>query len=201
MASRTKKITDTTNTNLTEENKQITEEIVKAESVEATNETTKTIEEKKEKLKRRRERDPHDLISVRNNTQGQLIYISKKTMGYTIIWDEYNSEEYIEYGELMSMRNTAQRFFQDNWIMIDDIDVLEDLAVMKYYEATLGIDNLDNLFKRSPQELEAILIKLPKGMQVNIAQRAREMKDNDELYDTRIIKTLENTLDIDLTTI
>jgi hypothetical protein len=180
--------------------KNIEKNIVKEEKVEVID-TTEVKVVNKQIIKKRRQRDVHELILVRNNTRGTLVYISKKTMGYTIIWDQYGDEEYVEYGELMSMRNTASRFFQDNWVMIDDIEILEDLNVMKYYEVTLGIDNLDNLFKKSPQELEAILVKLPKGMKDNIAQRAREMKDNDELYDTRIIKALENALDIDLTTI
>ena len=57
-----------------------------------------------------------------------------------IIWDAYNSVEYVELAELVAMRNSARRFYEDNWIVLEDTDeytaiqLYEFLKVSKYYD-------------------------------------------------------------------
>ena len=110
--------------------------------------------EYEEKLKAAKEELKSNAIEIQNtakipldtvvpvvcNVIGGAIYKSAKTIGYTIDWDAYGSVEYVELSELVSMRNTARRFFEDNWIVLEDtenftaVQLYDFLRVTKYYE-------------------------------------------------------------------
>ena len=80
------------------------------------------------------------MVTVVCNTIGGATYISKKASGYIVEWEDFGSEEYMELGELVAMRNTDRRFFEDNWITLEDTDeydamqLYEFLKVAKYYK-------------------------------------------------------------------
>ena len=74
----------------------------------------------------RRKQIPLDtMVACTNLFPGTLIYISRKQNGYEITWENQGDVDYLELGELVSMRNSQRAFFEKNWIGIDDDDILD----------------------------------------------------------------------------
>lgn len=142
------------------------------------------------------------LIPVTSNYKGKLTYISSRISGYTIKWDEFGSTEYVELSELVSMRNSARRFYEDNWIIIEDIDnfsaiqIYDFLKVGKYYENVYTPENIDSLFEQSPAEILRIVSTFSKGMKDTVAMHAKEKIDTRELDSKNKIEALSEGLGI-----
>ena len=63
--------------------------------------------------KKARKRDMDELISVVCITNTPLVYVSKNQVGYRVDWGGFLEENWIEYRELINMRN-SQRAFLNN---------------------------------------------------------------------------------------
>lgn len=193
--------------------------MAKKESKEVENKddkkTTKTTKKEKESEKKSEEkdiidnlvknttkitnsesRDMNEMISVISIVDSKLIYNSKAQQGYRIEWGEFLEENWIEYKELIAMRNTQKTFFERPWV-ICEMDVLEDLRVSQYYKNLIDIENLDSVFEKSPDELESILTKVPKGIQELIISRACTLIENKELDSLNLIETIKRVCKID----
>lgn len=142
------------------------------------------------------------IIPVTSNFEGLLYFESKKTMGYSVEWDAYGSTEYIELSELVGMRNSYRRFFEDNWIIVEDTDdysageIYSFLKVEKYYRNVLTPDNIDELFKKEPKEVIKIVSTLSNGMKDIIKTKAKVMYDDKKLDSNKMIEALEAALNI-----
>lgn len=144
------------------------------------------------------------MITVVCNTIGGATYISKKASGYIVEWEDFGSEEYMELGELVAMRNTDRRFFEDNWITLEDTDeydamqLYEFLKVAKYYKNVFTSRNIDDLFSYSKEKIIKTISTLSRGMKETIAVRAKQKLDEDTL-DRNIVETLESALGFQFT--
>lgn len=144
------------------------------------------------------------IVPVICNTIGGAFYSSKKIMGYTVEWDDIGSVEYMELGELSSMKNTDKRFFEDNWIVFDDTEdftateLYDFLKVSKYYKNILTPENIDEVFTYSKDKLVKTISTLSRGMKETIAVRAKQKMDENTL-DKNIIDVLESSLGIQFT--
>lgn len=139
--------------------------------------------------------DPDDYVSVRNNTMGTLIYISSRQMGYNVTWDEFGDEEMIKFGELQAMRNSQKRFFTDNWIFIDDPEILRALGVEKYYENAVNPNNIKQLFDLPVSSMVDKIKKMTDGMKDCVKRKAVEMYYSGELDSVNKMKALEQVFD------
>ncbi len=146
----------------------------------------------------RHQRDMNELIRVVCITNAPLVYESRSQLGYRVYWDGYLSEAWMEYKELINMRNTYRAFFERPWI-ICDWDVLEDLRVEQYYKNIIDLENLDDVFKKTPKELEKTLKEIPDGIKALIVDRAFELRREKRLDSLSVIETIEKTLNVDLT--
>lgn len=141
------------------------------------------------------------IVPVVCNTVGGAIYSSKKIMGYQIEWDDIGSVEYMELGELASMRNTDRRFFEDNWIVLEDTEeytamqLYDFLKVSKYYKNVFTPESIDEIFTYSKDKIIKTISTLSKGLKETIAARAKQ-KLNEDTLDKNIIDTLETALNI-----
>ncbi|AZV43720.1 hypothetical protein BAOM_3111 [Peribacillus asahii] len=163
-----------------------------------TEEVVETVEVKEEKqVKRKKQVDLDILVSCRNVTDGLLVYVSKKT-GLETIWSEYDAEEMLTVGELLTMKASQPKFLKEPWLIIDDEDVAEHLGLTKMYEDLVEIEDLDEFFESPVSEMEQVLTKLPKGLKETVSIRARKKIEDETLYDTRKIRLLEDKLKIDL---
>ena len=172
--------------------------------------------EYEEKLKAAKEELKSNAIEIQNtakipldtvvpvvcNVVGSAIYKSAKTIGYTIDWDAYGSVEYVELSELVSMRNTARRFFEDNWIVLEDtekftsVQLYDFLRVTKYYENAFTPETIDTIFDMNDKEIIRVVSELSKGMKDTIATRAKEKIDAKELDSNKKIEALETALNV-----
>lgn len=164
--------------------------------------TTNKEEEKLTTKNTKATRIPLDtIVTVVCNTIGGATYISKKASGYIVEWEDFGSEEYMELGELVAMRNTDRRFFEDNWIVLEDTDnydavqLYEFLKVAKYYTNVFTSRNIDELFSYSKDKITKTISTLSRGMKETIAVRAKQKLDDNTL-DMNIVDTLEAALGI-----
>lgn len=200
--------TKTTTTKTTEVNTIAKPSVTETENIAvAVNKPTEnTIETVERKDYSKKAKIPKDYdIPVKSNVQGKLTYTSKKT-GYTEEWDEIGMVVFLEYDELVSMRNAHKKFYEDNWILIEDTDdytaeeIYYALNVDKYYKNIAIFETLDDVFNLSVSDIEQIVPTLSAGYKRSIASRAMQLiVDNDERMDsTAKIKALEKALGINL---
>lgn len=190
----------------------IKDEIVEEKKTTTKNETKKTtpkqeVEKAKETVNKitqsvvvpevRKQRDMNEMVSVVCITNTPLIYESKNQIGYRVDWDGFLQENWMEYKELINMRSSQKAFFQEPWI-ICDWDVLVDLKVDQYYKNIIDLENLDELFAKSVEELENTLKIVPVGIKKLIIDRAFELRREKKLDSLSVIEAIEKTLNIDL---
>lgn len=200
--------TKTTTTKTTKANTIAKTSVTETENIAvAVNEPTEnTIETVERKDYSKKAKIPKDYdIPVKSNVQGKLTYTSKKT-GYTEEWDEIGMVVFLEYDELVSMRNAHKKFYEDNWILIEDTEdytaeeIYYALNVDKYYKNIAIFETLDDVFNLGVSDIEQIVPTLSAGYKRSIASRAMQLiVDNDERMDsTAKIKALEKALGINL---
>lgn len=138
------------------------------------------------------------MIECKNGVHGPLIYISSRTAGYMVEWEEFGEVQEIEYGELVAMRGSQPRFFRDNWILIEDADVLKQLGVSQHYRNSLTTENFDEVFHWSASKIRSDVPKMSEGMRDSIRMRAKELMKQDGLDSRAVIKALNDVLHCDL---
>lgn len=158
---------------------------------------TKKTEPKKQ-YKVKKQLDPHTIVNVRNGFDGLLIYKSRHT-GEVYEWAELGDEHDMELQELRSAKaSTDKAFFENNWFVIDDPEVIEFLGIEKYYKDSLKLEDFDTLFDLTPDEVAAKVAKLPKGQRMSVAYRARRLIDEGVIDSIKMINALEKSLGIEL---
>lgn len=171
----------------------------------ATNNTANTVAEEQvepqaEKTRykaKARKLEPHTMVAVRNGFNGKLVYRSSRT-GERFVWDGFGAVLDMELQDLRSAKNSAKGYFENNWFMIDDIDVLEYLGVERMYRNSLSIDNFDEIFKMPPDKMKECIASLPNGQRSSIIYRARQLIDDGVIDSIKVIKTLEESLGVEL---
>ena len=138
------------------------------------------------------------IVDVKNGTHGSLIYHSNRSLGYTVEWSEFGEVQQIEFGELVAMRGSQRRFFEQNWILIEDAEILKKLGVDRYYINALTTDNFDSVFKMSADEIKEKVSKMSDGLKESIRLRAVELIKSGELDSLSAIKALGEVLGCDL---
>lgn len=159
-------------------------------------EIKENVTEAREKISPK-EIDPHQYVVVRNGFQGKLVYTSKRT-GERFVWDDFGSEQEMELMELKNAKNSSKKFFINNWFMFDEGWIIEYLGVRQYYKNALKIDTFDDLFKKSPSEIEKTVSKISDGQKRSVAYRAKELIANGEIDSNKAIAALEKSLGIEL---
>ncbi len=174
-----------------------TKEEIKSEINEQKKETAKRIQKSN--------RIPLDtIVPVVCTNAGGCIYVSKKTMGYTVKWEDIGEIEYMELGELASMKNTDKRFFEDNWVVIEDSDeytamqIYDFLKLSKYYPTAFSPERIDEVLTYSKDKFTKTCSGLSKGLKETIAVRAKKKLDEGTL-DKNILDTIEDVLGVQLT--
>ena len=138
------------------------------------------------------------MVECRNGTAGTLIYKSTLNPGYTVEWEAFGDVQEMEYRELVSMRGNQRRFFEENWILIDDPAIIKKLGVERYYKNSLTTDNFNDVFTMPADEIKKIVPTLPGGTKDAIASEAKKKIETGELDSRSAIKALEDTLSVEL---
>lgn len=138
------------------------------------------------------------MVECRSGCAGNLIYKSKLNPGYVVEWDDFGDVQEMEYRELVSMRGNQRRFFEENWILIDDPAVIKKLGVERYYKNSLTSDDFEDVFTMSADDIKEIVPTLPGGTKDAIASEAKKKIESGELDSRSAIKALEDSLDVEL---
>lgn len=143
--------------------------------------------------------DLNQLIAVRNGYQGRLVYKSPRTHE-KFVWPEFGTEQMIELMELRNAKNTYKKYFINNWFMFDDeyAWVIDYLGMGQYYKYALKIDGFDDVFVKSPSEIEKTVAKLSDGQKKSLSYRARQLIAEGEIDSNKAIAALEKSLGIEL---
>lgn len=171
----------------------------KARTEEITEEAAVTAQEpqKVAPVAARKSFAPDDIVTVRNGFQGMLVYRSSKT-GERFVWDEFGSEQDMEFSELKNARSASKKYFINNWWMFDDPDVVEQLGMTQYYKAALRLDDFDKLFEKTPEQIEKVVSKLSIGQKKSLAYRAKQLVAENKIDSNRAIQALERSLGVEL---
>lgn len=134
-------------------------------------------------------------ILVYNGYYGMLTYKSRRN-GNPLYFQSFGDSDYIQFGELQTMRSTQPAFFQNNWILIDDDDVLDALGVRKYYENSLRIGDFETVFNKTPKQLASILAKIPAAQKAVLFHLAADKVKSGEIDSKKKIETLEEAFGV-----
>lgn len=141
--------------------------------------------------------DPNTVVTVKNGFNGMLVYKSKKT-GETFKWDEFGDEQDMDIAELKNARNSYKQFFENNWFLFDDPEIIDYLNVGKFYKNALNIKGFEELFKLTPEKITAKVKKLSEGQKRSVAFRAKQLIAEGEIDSIKVIDALEKSLSVQL---
>lgn len=157
----------------------------------------KKTEEKKEIVVKKRTFRPDEYVTVRNGFDGKLVYRSSKS-GEKYVFGKFGDEHDIEIQELKKARNDAKKFFENNWFLIDDPDVIEYLGIGEYYKNAFSYDDFDQLTAMSADEIAERMKKVSDGQKVAIAHHARRLIAEGKIDSMKAILALEKGLGVQL---
>ena len=141
--------------------------------------------------------DLNQYVVVRNGFQGKLIYQSSRT-GELFVWDEFGSEQEIELRELVNAKNSAKKFFIDNWFMFDEEWIIDYLGMKNFYKIAVRIEDFDEIFSKSAEEIRNIISGMSEGQKRSAAYRAKTLISEGIIDSNKSITALEETLGIEL---
>lgn len=136
------------------------------------------------------------------NVKGGLIYVSSRAGGMNAEWSEFGEMQYLDVRELLLMRNTQKRFFNDNWISLKDTDdgeytaedIYKFLRVDDKYGDFYDADNIESFFDLTESQMADKVSKMSRGMKDLVSVMALDKIENDEIDSVKkrraIIKTL-----------
>ena len=136
------------------------------------------------------------MVECTNLFSGTLTYISRRQNGYEVTWENQGDTDYLELGELVSMRNSQRAFFEKNWIGINDPEVIEYLGVGKFYDNALTYEEMTELIHLPFEEMSEKIKVMPKGMRDTLKiQLAKKIRDK-EIDSIKVIDFLKSELGI-----
>ncbi|TVX86071.1 hypothetical protein [Paenibacillus agilis] len=146
---------------------------------------------------KREEIDRFEQIPVMNITNGTLVYASRKT-GAEWIFTDYGDIEYMEFQELLTMRSSQRRFFDEPFLLVMDDRVVEHLGLTKMYQNIKNPEQIDVIFKMNQPEFEEIVDKSPKGIKHLIVSRAKKLYDSGELDSVKKLNFINSRFQTDI---
>ncbi|MGG4105155.1 hypothetical protein AAXB25_14660 [Paenibacillus lautus] len=148
-------------------------------------------------VSKRKEIDRNEMVPIMNVTNGTLIYTSRKT-GTELQFSEYGDIEYVDYQELLTMKSSQRRFFDEPFILVMDDDVVDALGLTKMYSNMKNPDQIDKIFNMNQREFEDIVEKSPKGIKFLIVSRAKKLYEIGELDSIKKINYLNDRFQTDI---
>lgn len=137
-------------------------------------------------------------IACKSVTFGGLLWVSPKTNSH-YNWDSIGSIEYIPFGELITLNNTARDFLFKPFIVIQDPRVVDYFRLLDVYKNVAQVQNLNKLFNSSLQEISSVVdMALRVNMRDIMISKVREMRRSGELNNIDIIRLLETKLCFDI---
>lgn len=138
-------------------------------------------------------------IAVRSVTFGGLTWVSPRTNAH-YRWNEIGAIEYIPFGELITMNNTARAFLFDPLVYIQDGRVVEYFRLNATYEKITCVDKLEEMFNKG--DLDEIGVALRSLVNTNMRDIAiskiRTLRQESKLTNIDVIRLIEKVLCFDM---
>ena len=144
-----------------------------------------------------KEIDPEQYVIVRNGFHGKLIYKSSRS-GEKFVWSDFGDEQEMQLRELRNAKNSKKSFFINNWFMFDEPWIIDYLSVKNFYRNAIPLNEFDNVFTKSPEEITELLGKLSAGQKQSLSYRARELIRTEVIDSRKVIAALEKGLGVEL---
>jgi hypothetical protein len=142
--------------------------------------------------------DRNQLIKVRNITNSKVCWESPRTQAIYIL-ENFNTQEWIEFGELITLKSRFSKVLTEPWILIEDNEeVINYLGLKTVYENIIPINELNTFFDKSITDMKKVLKSLPNGIKDLLIARSYEMVRTNRLVDVRKIQFIEKEFDINL---
>ncbi|WEG18506.1 hypothetical protein PQ478_08490 [Alkalihalophilus pseudofirmus] len=138
-----------------------------------------------------------DYVTIMNNTSGLCIYKSKRT-GNEWRFTEYGQMDEIEFGELMTMKNSQGRFLTEPWLLVLDDEAVQRLGLKRLYENVLDPEDVEEVFEMDAEDIKGLLAKLPRGMAELVLEQAKVKITNGTLDSLAKIDVLEKHFKVTL---
>lgn len=135
---------------------------------------------------------PSEMIECRSVTGGELIMIGDKTkLHYT--WSDYGDTAYVEYQDLQALQSRKSGFLTKPRFIIEDEELVAQWASMlRPIYNKINTKDIEEFFKLPVNKFEAQLKVMPTGLKEAVKTRAVQMIQNDELYDIRKVRAIDN---------
>lgn len=133
-------------------------------------------------------------VPVVSNYQGVLGYTTRS--GDVYYWEEFGDVNEMSLNLLRTIKNTNKKYFVNNWFSFSDEYswVLDALGVRGLYKNALPADRFDELFSKSPDEIEKIVSGMTDGQKQTVKYRAITLIDNGMIDSRKSICALEDAL-------
>lgn len=179
-----------------------------ANTKKSTTNNTKTV---KPSVKKRVIKFKDDMIvNVKSNVTGSLLYINPKS-GLKISWGELGEVQPMEIAELRVIKNSAIKFYQNQWIIFDSVDAVDEdgnelpvaelykyLNIENFYKDLIDPDNFDQILQWSESQILDKVSKMTSGAKENLLVKLNEMIISGKLDSLRSIKSFEKALNCEL---
>lgn len=139
--------------------------------------------------------DRNEVVICRSVYDGILCYVNPKT-GENWCWN-YGDEHEMTIGDLLGMSGNNKIFLTAPWIIVDaeeDI-ILEKLGVKELYRNIALVEDVEELLSQPLTEISRRLDLTPKTYKENLATTIVRLIEEEKLYDTRVIRLLEEKLE------
>lgn len=140
---------------------------------------------------------PNTLVTVRNGFNGRLVYKSSRTQE-KFVWESFGAEQDMELQELKSAKSAHKTFFERNWFLFDDPEVIRYLGVERLYADALNFDDFNELFAKTPDEIRARVATIPEGQKQSLIYKSKQMIADGEIDSIKVINALEESLGVEL---
>lgn len=141
--------------------------------------------------------DRNALIPCKSIVYGKLTYVSPRTQ-LIYNWSDYGTEEFIEYGELITMRSASPKFLTKPWILIQDDEVVEYFRLQDIYEKLLLLDNINEFLLKPFSEIETLFESAPMGIKQTFTIKIGEMVHAKTINDIRVVNMIDKTMGTNL---
>lgn len=129
-------------------------------------------------------------VSVRNVTNGMVVFTSQKT-GVTYKWMAKDDIELMTIAEVLTMHSQSAKFLTSPWVLVDDEDVMVALGLKDIQVQINALEDLDYLLEQPIDVIKNTLIPLPTTYKAQICDEIGAKILNQELRDIYVIRALE----------
>ena len=133
-------------------------------------------------------------IPCKSLVYGGLTWISPKTNAH-YRWNGIGDIEYIPFGELVTLNNTARQFLFRPLFVVQDTRAVQYFRLLPVYEKVARINDLEKVMNGSLPQIEKVIEDaLTVNMRNLLVSKIRNMRKGGKLNNIDVIRLLEAKL-------